>query len=57
MTLSDVLIAATVIGVPSLHDHAVALTLQSSLTTDRLHRRVIGRLVASQQFDVDFHIP
>jgi ABC-type uncharacterized transport system substrate-binding protein len=30
MTPPEVLIAATVIGVPSLHDQAAALTLQSS---------------------------
>jgi hypothetical protein len=32
----------------------VALTLQSSLTTDRFHGRVIGRLVVGQQIDVRF---
>jgi hypothetical protein len=50
--LSEVLIAATVIGVPSLHDHAVALTLQSSRTTDRFHRRWLS----VSRLTFDFHI-
>ena len=48
--LSDVLIAATVIDVPLYTIRPAALTLQSSLTTDRFGWLSVSRLT------FDFHI-